>query len=153
MCDKVLELGTPCRAPTTAEFACIIMFDHLSEAILDAIELAALGIELLAVAIIVLAVIWGLLTYVRHSLHQPALLQERFTQYKMVLGRALLLGLEILVAADIILTVALDLSFETLGMLGLLVLIRTFLHFVLELEVTDRWPWQGSHKSADAPRK
>ena len=56
-----------------------------------------------------------------------------------------MLALDLLVAADIILTVTLDLSFETLGMLGLLVLIRTFLHFVLELEVTGCWPWQGSH--------
>ena len=46
------------------------------------------------------------------------------------------------VAADIILTVTLELSFDTLGMLGLLVLIRTFLHLILELEITGRWPWQ-----------
>ena len=59
-------------------------------------------------------------------------------------GLSLLLAVDLLVAADIILIVALDLSFEALGMLGLLVLTRTFLHFVLELELTGRWPWQSS---------
>ena len=53
--------------------------------------------------------------------------------------------------ADIILTVTLELSFETLGMLGLLVLIRTFLHFILELEITGRWPWQHHSQAADDP--
>lgn len=56
------------------------------------------------------------------------------------------MGLDLLVAADIILTVALEPSFESLGMLGLLVLIRTFLHFILELELTGRWPWQSSQE-------
>jgi hypothetical protein len=59
-------------------------------------------------------------------------------------GQTLLLALDLLVAADIILTITIDLSFETLGMLGILVVIRTLLHFVLELEVSGRWPWQGS---------
>jgi uncharacterized membrane protein len=68
-------------------------------------------------------------------------------------GRTLLLALDLLVAADIILTVALDLSFEALGMLGLLVLIRTFLHFILELEISGRWPWQGAHGAADDPEE
>jgi uncharacterized membrane protein len=61
------------------------------------------------------------------------------------------MALDLLVAADIILTVTLDLSFEALGMLGLLVLIRTFLHFILELEVSGRWPWQAARRAADAP--
>src|SRR3989442_504411 len=71
---------------------------------------------------------------------------ERFTgsyrRNRENLGRAILLGLEFLVAADIIGTVAVDPTFRNLGVLGLIVLIRTFLSFSLELEVNGRWPWQ-----------
>ena len=56
------------------------------------------------------------------------------------LGRAILLGLESLAAADIIGTVAVDPTFRSLGVLGLIVLIRTFLSFALEVEIQGRWP-------------
>jgi uncharacterized membrane protein len=62
--------------------------------------------------------------------------------YRRRLGRSILLGLEFLVAADIISTVAVDPTFESVGVLALIVLIRTFLSFTLELEITGRWPWQ-----------
>ena len=62
--------------------------------------------------------------------------------YKQRLGRSILLGLEFLVAADIISTVAVDPTFESVGVLALIVLIRTFLSFTLELEITGHWPWQ-----------
>ena len=58
------------------------------------------------------------------------------------LGRAILLGLEFLVAADIIRTVAVTPSAESVAVLGGIVLIRTFLSFSLQLEVTGAWPWQ-----------
>jgi uncharacterized membrane protein len=58
------------------------------------------------------------------------------------LGQGILLGLEFLIAADIIHTVAVDLTFQTVGVLGAIVLIRTFLSFMLEVELTGRWPWQ-----------
>ena len=71
-----------------------------------------------------------------------------YREFRQGFGRTLLLSLDLLVAADIILTVTLELSFDTLGMLGLLVLIRTFLHFILELEITGRWPWQRRSQAA-----
>ena len=70
-----------------------------------------------------------------------------FRDLRRGFGHTLLLALDLLVAADIILTITIDLNFETLGMLGLLVLIRTFLHFVLELEISGHWPWQGSARA------
>ena len=69
---------------------------------------------------------------------------EAFREFRKDFGHTLLVSLDLLVAADIILTITLELSFETLGMLGLLIFIRTFLHFFLELEVSGHWPWQGS---------
>ena len=69
--------------------------------------------------------------------------EEIFGKVRQSLGRGILLGLEFLVAADIIHTVAVSLSFKTVGVLALIVLIRTFLSFTLEAELDGRWPWQG----------
>lgn len=63
--------------------------------------------------------------------------------YRQTLARAILLGLEFLVAADIINTVAVDPSFRSVGVLALIVLVRTFLSFTLELDISGRWPWQA----------
>lgn len=62
--------------------------------------------------------------------------------FRQRLGRAILLGLEFLVAADIIRTVAVTPTAESVAVLGGIVLIRTFLSFALQLEVTGAWPWQ-----------
>jgi uncharacterized membrane protein len=72
-----------------------------------------------------------------------------YETYRRRLGRSILLGLEFLVAADIIRTVAVTPTFASVGVLGLIVLIRTFLSFSLELEITGRWPWQ---KEPNSPR-
>jgi len=67
---------------------------------------------------------------------------DSYETYRRRLGRSILLGLEFLVAADIIRTVAVTPTFASVGVLALIVLIRTFLSFSLELEITGRWPWQ-----------
>jgi uncharacterized membrane protein len=64
------------------------------------------------------------------------------------LGRAILLGLELLVIADIIGTVAIQPTFHNLGVLAAIVAIRTLLSFTLELEVSGRWPWQREEPEA-----
>ena len=65
-----------------------------------------------------------------------------FSEVRQRLGQGILLGLEFLVASDIIYTVAVELTFETVGVLAVIVLIRTFLSFTLEVELNGRWPWQ-----------
>jgi len=67
---------------------------------------------------------------------------EAFIPYRANLGRAILLGLELLVAADIVHTVAAPMTLETVGALGLIVLIRTVLSLSLEVEIEGRWPWR-----------
>jgi uncharacterized membrane protein len=67
--------------------------------------------------------------------------------YRQRVGKAILLGLEFLVAADIIRTVAVSPSFRGVGVLALIVLVRTFLSFTLELELEGRWPWQREKAS------
>ena len=72
-----------------------------------------------------------------------------YRSYRQLLGRSILLGLELLVAADIIRTVAITPTFESVGVLAIIVLIRTFLSFSLELEITGKWPWQKEDLSED----
>jgi uncharacterized membrane protein len=65
-----------------------------------------------------------------------------YRPYREGIGRAILLGLELLVGGDIIRTVAASPTFESVGVLALIVVIRTFLSFSLEVELSGRWPWQ-----------
>jgi uncharacterized membrane protein len=109
--------------------------------ILDVIEYVAVGIEILAVAIIVVGIVWA--TYVFLARYRaPRAAATEYDRYRVRLGRTLLLGLEILVAADVVRTVALDSTLEGVAVLGLLVLIRTFLSWSLAVEIDNRWPWQ-----------
>ena len=116
-----------------------------SEIILEWIAIAALVIEILAVAIIVVAIFSSLGRYLFHSVLRPEM-EGQYQELKFSLGRALLLGLEILVAADIVRTVALEATLESVAVLGLLVVIRTFLSWALVVEIEERWPWQPEHK-------
>ena len=126
------------------------MFHEFEAVILNFIEFAALIIEILAVSIIVMAVLGGMAQYLQHLFVSHKLIDERFQLYKLTLGRALLLGLEILVAADIIKTVALETTMQSVVTLGILVLIRIFLGWSLIVEMDGRWPWQGSKQAKPA---
>ena len=64
------------------------------------------------------------------------------------MGKAILLGLEFLVAADIIRTVAVEPTFTSVGVLAIVVAVRTFLSFTLDVELQGRWPWQSRHPAA-----
>ena len=105
------------------------------------IELAGQGIETLAVAIIVIAIVHGTVRYLFHINQKVA---DAYTLYKIQLGRALLLGLEFLVAADIVRTVALEPTMQNVMILGLLVVVRTFLSWSLVVEIEGRWPWRSA---------
>ena len=72
--------------------------------------------------------------------------------FRQQLGRSILLGLEFLVAADIIRTVAVTPDARSVAVLGGIVLIRTFLSFSLELEVTGYWPWQKNRQQNTTPQ-
>ncbi|MEP6979487.1 MAG: DUF1622 domain-containing protein [Nakamurella sp.] len=67
---------------------------------------------------------------------------DTYRRFRQQLGRSILLGLELLVAADIIRTVAITPTLTSVAVLAVIVAIRTFLSFSLELEITGRWPWQ-----------
>ncbi|MGH8071887.1 MAG: DUF1622 domain-containing protein [Candidatus Entotheonellia bacterium] len=113
------------------------------EMIRHLIERSALGIEVLAVAVIVVAVIivavtWGTVRDLFH-LGMPG----AYESYKHQLGKAMLLGLDLLVAADVVKTVALEPTLNHIAVLGLLVFIRTFLSWSLVVEIEGRLPWRS----------
>ncbi|MET0627571.1 MAG: DUF1622 domain-containing protein [Acidimicrobiia bacterium] len=76
---------------------------------------------------------------------------DTYSRLRSFLGRTILLGLEILVAADLIRTVAVDPTLENVAVLGIIVVIRTFLSFSLDVEIEGRWPWSRARSApADA---
>lgn len=113
-------------------------------------SLCATTMEALGVAIITLATFWALSVACWRLLRGAQSRPEIFHDLRQFLGRGILLGLEVLIAADIIFTVAVELNFETIGVLALVVLVRTFLSFTLEVELTGRWPWQAQTQEASS---
>lgn len=118
------------------------------EAIHETIEWVALGIELLAVAVIVAAVLMlairrGTVRYLLHLEQAGA-----YDNYTRQLGRPLMLALDLLVAADIVRTVTLDATMNSVAVLGLFVLVRTFLSWALKVEIDGRWPWQRAPEAS-----
>lgn len=102
---------------------------------------ATLGIELTGIAVIVLGATISLGTYLRQ--HVSAKTEaDCYRQFRASLGRSILLGLEFLVAADIIATVAIEPTLTSVGVLAGIVLIRTFLSFALQVEIEGRLPWK-----------
>ncbi len=103
------------------------------------IEFAARGIEGLAVAVMVAFIAFGTIGWLFHSFKK---IEGAYERYRIVLGKTLLVGLELLVAADIINTVAFELTLNNLALLGGLVVVRTALGWTLTVEVEGHWPWQ-----------
>ncbi|HEX9946302.1 MAG TPA: DUF1622 domain-containing protein [Allosphingosinicella sp.] len=104
-------------------------------------EPVATGLELFGVFVIVAGILWATARFLLRDLRSGDRIKA-YEGYRANLGRGILLGLEILVGADIVATVTAPLTFHSVGMLGLIVLIRTFLSFSLETEIEGRWPWR-----------
>ncbi|KLK92583.1 hypothetical protein AA309_12790 [Microvirga vignae] len=107
----------------------------------QALRLTTRLVELGGVAIIVLGTLSATITFLRQML-QGLSADNAYSLYRSNLGRAILLGLELLVAADIINTVAIEPSLQSVLILGGIVLIRTFLSCSLEVEIEGHWPWE-----------
>jgi uncharacterized membrane protein len=116
------------------------------------IEMVAAAFELAGVGIIVGGFVGALIRGVRLWPTQGA--GGAYVAVRSTFGRGILLGLEILVAGDIIRTVALQPTIENLMVLGLLVVIRTFLAWSMEVEIDGQWPWRRAQadKTRGAPR-
>lgn len=101
----------------------------------------AVGIEAVGILIIVSGAVLASVIFVK-CVFRKASFEESFNSYRGNLGRAILLGLEFLVAADIVGTVVVDPTFANVGVLALIIAIRTFLSIALEVEISGHWPWQ-----------
>lgn len=101
---------------------------------------ASIWIDTLGVAIITLGLVAALL---RFAWPTGVSFVDRYQQVRRDAGRAILLGLEFLVASDLIRTVAVERTLENLANLAVIVAIRTFLSMTMHLELEGRWPWQG----------
>jgi uncharacterized membrane protein len=113
------------------------------------IEFSSQGIQDLAVVIIVVSIIFGSL---RFLLQLSTRVPDPYPAYKKLLGRSLLLSLEFLIAADVIRTILLDETARSIGILGGLVLVRTFLSWSVVVEIEGHWPWQSADDAARTER-
>lgn len=102
-------------------------------------------LDVLGVAVLVVGIVVATILFLP-SLFRPALLVASISTFKIRIGRAMMLGLEVLIAADIVKTVALTPTIENMVSLGLLVVVRTFLSWTLSLEIEGHWPWQSDKK-------
>ncbi len=114
-----------------------------------ALDAVGLLLDVVGVAVIVGGAVVTTAVFARQVLRQRG--ETAYTGYRRGLGRAILLGLEFLVAGDIIRTVAVSPTFESVGVLAAIVAIRTLLSFSLEVEITGRWPWHRYESPPPTP--
>ena len=114
----------------------------------ELIEAAADAAAAAGVALIVGGLVFATL---RYTIVRPDGIRTRTQRYRQDLGRAILLGLEVLVAADIVRTVAFTPTMTSVTVLALIVAIRTFLSWSLTLELEGRWPWQHEAPKHEPP--
>ena len=110
-----------------------VTFEHF-------LDLTVRAFEFAGVAILIIGALISIAVYFRdvsRGLRRPA-----YTALRHNMGRSILLGLEVLIIADIILTVAIDQTLESAATLGLIVLVRTFLSFSLDIEMDGVVPWR-----------
>jgi uncharacterized membrane protein len=108
----------------------------------DVVDSVGKSIDALGVAVMLVGIVAALVAAAVTSIRERLAMQDTYRDLRRRIGRSVLLGLELLVAGDIIRTVAVTPTFRSVGVLGLIVLIRTFLSFTLEVEISGHWPWQ-----------
>lgn len=121
--------------------------DAVRGAFEEALRWVVLGVEVLAAVALLAGVSLAAAAAVR-SRNGTGDGHERFRQIRRRLGQSLLLALELLVVADILQTIAIEMTLRSLGVLGVLVAIRTFVSLAIEVEVEGQWPWRRSGQPA-----
>lgn len=119
--------------------------------IAEMLENVGSAIDVVGVAVIVVGAVAASWIALDSKRRDPD--AQIYVPYRRNLGRSILLGLEFLVAADIIKTVAVTPTFTSVGVLAIIVLIRTFLSWSLQLEIDGRWPWQKPNSPETTDRQ
>jgi len=113
----------------------------------EVMEVVVRGFEVAGVAILACGGLIALAVYGRDLFHGPP--RQAYERLRQNLGRCILLGVEVLIIADIVLTVTIDQTIESALALGVIVLVRTFLSFSLEIELDGVVPWhRGARRVA-----
>lgn len=110
----------------------------------EIISITGYAIEAIGVLVVIIGSVISSIIFIRSFRQLPEGVAYR--TYRRQLGRSIILGLEFLIAGDIIRTVVVADTLENVAILGLIILIRTFLSLTLHLEVEGRWPWQHEEK-------
>lgn len=110
----------------------------------EIISIAGYAIE--AVGVLVILVGSGIASFNFIRTYRQAAEGVAYTRFRRALGRSIILGLEFLIAGDIIRTVVVADTLENVAILGLIILMRTFLSVTLHLEIEGRWPWQSEKR-------
>ncbi|HET9979098.1 MAG TPA: DUF1622 domain-containing protein [Ktedonobacterales bacterium] len=116
----------------------------------NVVELLGRAFELAGLVALVIGAIGAIFGYIRALRITPDQRSVAYRQLRKGLGRAILVGLELLVAGDIIRTVTIQPTFQSVGVLGLIVVVRTFLSWSLEVEVNGQWPWRRAETETAA---
>jgi uncharacterized membrane protein len=114
------------------------------------VELVSSAFELAGVSVLAFGAVLAFVRFV------VSLIRSRdgtvaYRHLRLYLGRSIMIGLELLIAADIIHSVAVNPTFATVGVLGLIVLVRTFLSWSIDVEINGEWPWQRTRFHKDEP--
>lgn len=136
--------GAVLHGPAARDLGCAKTRGWEEVTVSEGIEAAGLALDIAGVAVIVA----GTLLAAARSVLPGA--GHGYTGFRQNLGRTILLGLELLVAADIVRTVAVEPTLQSVAVLALIVVIRTFLSITLEVELEGRWPWQREKKRPGA---
>jgi uncharacterized membrane protein len=120
----------------------------LTEQVHSIVDQFAKALELVGVGIILGGIILATIAFIRVS-SRTRDWRSAYPGYRSDIGRGILLGLELLVGADIISTITAPLTFDSVGLLAAIVGIRTFLSFSLETEIDGCWPWQRAGKDVE----
>lgn len=123
-------------------------YGFVGENAFGVISVLGIALEVIGVLVIVLGAVVSSLHFARQLKHWGERL-DAYATYRANIARSLLLGLEFLVAGDVIRTVVVEPTLPNVGSLGVVVLIRTFLGVTLEMEVSGRWPWERPAQRPD----
>ena len=115
----------------------------------DVISATGYAIETIGVLVMVIGIVIASVQFARRVRPNA---EEAYGYYRRQLARSIILGLEFLIAGDIIRTVVVENTLENVAVLGLIILIRSFLSMTLHLEVEGRWPWQKEDSDDKAVR-
>jgi len=119
-----------------------VSYDDAVSHVVDVVEGVGAGIM----------VVGALVAFLRFAQHVRGGTERAYQQLREGVGRVILLGLEVLIIADIIRTIVVEPSLESVAVLGIIVVIRIVLSFSLEVEIDGAWPWRRARaESADVP--